>query len=1849
MNTTPSRYVRCLGLFAIASLSLVSAMSAAIDPSFTREAWAESYGVSPAQLSDSTWLGKDSDGDGQTNGSEIAAGTNPFQAHSVIAISSLQAIGDRVQIAFPTVAGKHYFLQENGNLTASGGWRTLATAQMIGDGGEKTVSLPRQRSVFYRVLVQDLDSNGDGLADYAEYVWGLNSTASLSANASDAPPPPPPDGSSIVTVTADDPAASEDGPKSGVITVRRTVGNDTITIPITFSGTATAGIDYIALSSSVTLPVDVHSATLLVTPLLDALPEGGEIVTVTPGASAAYTLAGPANASVHIADSTAAAGTGLTGRYYDTSSSTYTNSANFNAAQLKVTRVDPTVDFDWMIGSPYDQVNTDNFSAVWTGYLAPTVAGDYVFDLQADDGARLYVNNVLIVDAWTAGSATTTPLVSGLVTLAVPATPGERIPIRVEYYESTGSALVIPRWKVPGTTTFATIPVSSTLANNRVYRDNTSTTNYGWAATYYNNSTLTPPAAHTVNETATLSYNWGTPGAPDSTMGWNSFSVRWTGQVQPQYSELYTFVVNCDDSAKLWVNGKPMVLLRADTNAVVDWPTNVTTTDRYARVALVAGHRYDIQLDLYEGSGTARSRLSWYSASQPKQVIPQSRLYPASVTQAPPVITSSSTAAGLVSGAFKFAVSASNAATITITGLPSWLSYGGGFITGTPPVGAQGDYQLVITATNAAGSSKSILNLHIEDSGRSITREFWTGVPGTSVAAVPVNLPPTGAGTLPTLEAPMDFGEDYATRIRGFITAPLTGNYYFWISGRNSAELWISNDADPINKVKRAAVLNGTEPEAWSVEPGQKSPWIALEEGQKYYIEILHKAGTSAGDNLAVGWLKPGQTGTGPSEIVPRAVLSQYAEPPASSNPGTLYVATLLSQGGAATNGVGTSTLRLSPDETTATMSYSYSGLTGPITSQHIHTDAYLTHASTIVFDIDTPETPGDGLQPDGTYKWTLTPRGTLSVADIREIIKQGKSYINLHTALYPNGEIRGNYTAAGGSRTFSVPPAPPSWTDDHATNEGASRFLTQATFGASAADVAALKAMAGYQSWINDQFTKTASYQLSEVLARETANVNAPFDETLTYNAWWKNAIGGSDQLRQRMAFALSEIAVVSAAGPLDNNARGLSYFYDRLTEHAFGNFRDFLEVVTLAPAMGDYLDMFRNDKPDQSIGRIPNENYAREIMQLFSVGLFRMWPDGTLMLNSKDELIPTYTQTEIIGYAHAFTGWDYGYAGAYRTSFGAATDWMTQMREVPVRHFTGQKRILDNVILPGLPAIGGVALDPYAVHASTQYGDPDYQALPVQELDATHEQLFQHPNTGPFICRQLIQRLVTSNPSRDYVYRVVQAFNNNGSGVRGDFKAVIKAILLDYEARSSGTGSASAKPAFGKQREPVLRVAAAARAFRKDGFSGSYVQNGTRTITVTTTTPHKLAANNSVYLQFSSGTTLPTPAIYTVAAITGSQNTSTVFTVNATGWITGTYTQAAGSNTVTVNITSHWLDVGKKAWFDFTSGGADPVLDGLQTVATYVSANSFTITDPGTAPTVARSGNVMVPRFTGYYRVSNSGLAAPNDKRITFTTNASHHLTVGDMVTLNFSGGNPLPVDQELAVESILDRDQFTVLSTATGTNLTTQADNGIYMFPQLSQPMTRSGALDAQASTYNMGSTESDLAQTPLNSPTVFNFFLPDYKFAGTLASQGLTTPEFQLTSDTNVIRQTNFFYNGIFNPGNTNGISSFKTGSNALIMDLSAWMGNATDLGVGAGSDSAKPWTNNENLSVLIDKLNILLTGGQLSPEIRTTIYNFTSNTANIAYNNATPSDTNKRDRIRAVLHLILTSPDYTIQR
>jgi uncharacterized protein (DUF1800 family) len=351
----------------------------------------------------------------------------------------------------------------------------------------------------------------------------------------------------------------------------------------------------------------------------------------------------------------------------------------------------------------------------------------------------------------------------------------------------------------------------------------------------------------------------------------------------------------------------------------------------------------------------------------------------------------------------------------------------------------------------------------------------------------------------------------------------------------------------------------------------------------------------------------------------------------------------------------------------------------------------------------------------------------------------------------------------------------------------GASRLLAQTTFGASRAEIARTQQL-GVDAWLDEQFAMPlGTTHVQWLKSKGHDNATLIFNSTAFDYTVWRAFLSSPDQLRQRVVYALSQILVVSINGV--NSAWtpfSVGNYLDVMGANAFGNFRTLLEQITLTPAMGDYLNMRGNRKADSS-GRLPDENYARELMQLFTIGLTELNPDGTPRLVGGQPQ-DTYDLDDVTGLARLLTGWEYavGYDGA-------PEQYIAPMFCYPARHETGASSFLTVNVPAGNDGPGALK----------------------QVLDG----LFAHPNVGPFIGRQLIQRLVTSNPSPAYVGRVAAAFANNGAGVRGDMKALIRAVLTDVEARTVQT-----EPQAGKLVEPVLRFTQFARAFGVNSPSGDW-----------------------------------------------------------------------------------------------------------------------------------------------------------------------------------------------------------------------------------------------------------------------------------------------------------------------------------------------------------------------------------------------------------------------------------------
>jgi uncharacterized protein (DUF1800 family) len=362
-----------------------------------------------------------------------------------------------------------------------------------------------------------------------------------------------------------------------------------------------------------------------------------------------------------------------------------------------------------------------------------------------------------------------------------------------------------------------------------------------------------------------------------------------------------------------------------------------------------------------------------------------------------------------------------------------------------------------------------------------------------------------------------------------------------------------------------------------------------------------------------------------------------------------------------------------------------------------------------------------------------------------------------------------------------------------------AARLLDQATFGPTAADIAHVQAV-GLDGYLAEQFAQPTTL-LAQIPTNPLPNLclanNAAYP--CAESEWWQTAVQGNDQLRQRVAFALSEMFVVSTQSI---PGQAIPQFHNALANDAFGNFYTIMTDVTLSPAMGGYLNMLNSAKPAtvNGIKQIANENFSRENMQLFTMGLYQLNQNGTPQLDGSGNMIPSYTQAQVQAFARAYTGWTYAVAGGgTQTKFPNPTqDWSDPMAPVDAYHDTDAKVLLSTTLPAGQTS--------------------------KQDLAGALTDIFNNSNVPPFVCTQLIQHLVTSTPSQAYVSRVTAVFRNNGSGVRGDMKAVLTAILTDQEARAGDTNSSYNG---GHLREPILFITAMMRAlnFTNTDANGSWV----------------------------------------------------------------------------------------------------------------------------------------------------------------------------------------------------------------------------------------------------------------------------------------------------------------------------------------------------------------------------------------------------------------------------------------
>jgi len=388
-------------------------------------------------------------------------------------------------------------------------------------------------------------------------------------------------------------------------------------------------------------------------------------------------------------------------------------------------------------------------------------------------------------------------------------------------------------------------------------------------------------------------------------------------------------------------------------------------------------------------------------------------------------------------------------------------------------------------------------------------------------------------------------------------------------------------------------------------------------------------------------------------------------------------------------------------------------------------------------------------------------------------------------------------------SALFAIPAVVPAWSQSSPapvmSDRAAARLLDQATWGPTPASIQQLQGL-GINAWLQSQFSAPVSDLPDQPQLDSAGKTNT--DLTPVQSAFFQNTLTGQDQLRQRVAFALSEIWVASAVSV--RPAYAFPPYWRIFRDNAFGNYRDIIKAVTLSPAMGNYLNMANNNKANTKKGTAANENYARELQQLFTIGLVQLNPDGSQVLDSNNNPVPTYNQAEVTNTARALTGWTYPTAPGATAKNNNPAYYFGQMIPVESEHDTTAKTVIGGIQIPA----GQTA---------------------EQDLDSLLDALMQQTTMAPFVSSQLIQHLVTSNPSPQYIQRVSSVFTNDGTGTTGNMQAVITAILTDPEARAGDDLNAPPNPNFGHMREPVLFMANLLRGLNATLGSSSAIYNQT------------------------------------------------------------------------------------------------------------------------------------------------------------------------------------------------------------------------------------------------------------------------------------------------------------------------------------------------------------------------------------------------------------------------------------
>jgi len=792
------------------------------DPTINQSVWQMLFGVTNAQITSPTWLAADADGDGVSNVRELIAGTNPFQSSSLLQVSMVTLIGSDASVTFPTVAGKLYTVQGSASLNPVN-WQTVAGAALSGDGTIRSLAVPLTSGPFFRVVVQDQSTAGDQVSDWAKLVLGYSTTSPISsqsqytastlASALAA--------QNVVTVVATNSATTQPADAIstvstlGIITFNRSGYQlfSAITVPIAKTGTAVEGTDYASLPNSVTFAPGVNSVSLNITPLCNPTRAGSTTLTITAQPGGGYSLGTTISGSVTVYPASAATGTGLTGQYYAGAYGSYTDgnylgytagTYSYALTQNNSTRGSIVVTYSGAPAAPYTvgqsvllffaDGNLSQDSEFYANYAISAVGPNTFTVPIAINGVSLAASgtgNVLFApfaarsNASNFGGIGLEPnavtytysrinSTTGTATIFYSGTPA------VAFAAGSQASLQFATGTLSAGTYDQTYTISGTPAFNSAGAGSGSFTVAitGTAVpgdqTTAARAALAPffaPIVTRVDPTVDFSYGGGSPapGVPPS-----NFTVRWTGQVLPQYTEPYVFTVNSADGAQLWVNGQLVINY---------WQAQAATENASLPVNLQAGVFYDIKLEYLHLTGNGEVHLNWYSADQAEQIIPTKRLFPAvtgTANAAPPGVTSTASDIYVLGSGtpYSYTIHGSNGPlTYSASGLPAGLTLNGNIISGTPA--APGNYQFIVAATNAAGSSSLVVNLNVISTPGQITREIWRGLPGPNTSDIPLlTTPPNTTDTsLTTLEDTAVYPNNTGERLRGYFTPPPTGNY----------------------------------------------------------------------------------------------------------------------------------------------------------------------------------------------------------------------------------------------------------------------------------------------------------------------------------------------------------------------------------------------------------------------------------------------------------------------------------------------------------------------------------------------------------------------------------------------------------------------------------------------------------------------------------------------------------------------------------------------------------------------------------------------------------------------------------------------------------------------------------------------------------------------------------------------------------------------------------------------------------------------------------------------------------------------------------------------------------------